>query len=362
MNTQVRRVRAGASIIGATALLLASATGPATAADGSGVTVTNTETVQSYADSTGRDPDLAHLRAADPHWRRRGRPDNNPVSTDGLRNLDGFSGLDVQRHGAQVADVNVDGEAHLRSVSTYDGDLPLEIKAQYFLDGEEVEPGDVVGESGELEVRFTVTNVTSQPQELTFDDGSGGTVTKTVDVPIPIVGTLDTNTPPSFTNIQSEAANMAGDGQGGHILSFTMTLFPPISKGLDDDRVHRQHRGRRRAAGRGHGPAGEPAAEPDVQDRGTSYQRGEESGAELAAGAAKIDFNLLRIRDGAAKLLGGLIKLSDGADQLSAGLVDQAAPGSRSSPTASASSTTARTSSTTARSRSPTARTNSRAA
>ena len=333
MNTRAHRVRTGASIIGATALLLASATGPATAADDSGVTVTNTETVQSYADATG---EIQTSRIYEQLiLTGDGEADlTNPVSTDGLRNLDGFSGLDVQ-DGDQVADVDVDGEAHLRSVSTYDGDLPLEITAQYFLDGEEVEPGDVVGESGELEVRFTVTNVTSQPQELTFDDGSGGTITKTVDVPIPIVGTLDTNTPPSFTDIQSEAANMAGDGQGGHILSFTMTLFPPIGKAsttigytanIEDGVVPRVEVTALPV---------NPLQSPTFKTAATSYQGGQESGAELAAGAAKIDFNLLRIRDGAAKLLGGLIKLSDGADQLSAGLVDRGGarlPGARRRP------------------------------
>ena len=53
-------------------------------------------------------------------------------------------------------------------------------------------------------------------------------MTKSVDVAIPMVGSLTTAAPASFTNVASKQANMAGDGKGGTKLSFTMTLFPPI--------------------------------------------------------------------------------------------------------------------------------------
>ena len=40
--------------------------------------------------------------------------------------------------------------------------MPLDICATYVLDGEEVDPADVVGESGELTVTYTVKNVTQR--------------------------------------------------------------------------------------------------------------------------------------------------------------------------------------------------------
>ena len=124
--------------------------------------------------------------------------------------------------GNQVATMTVD-EERVRSVSDYTGELPLEVTVEYYLDGERVEPGDVVGEDGKLEVKFIVKNVTGADQEITFDDGKGGTVTKTVNVPIPMVGSLSTVAPSTFTDVQSGQANMAGDGKGGTKLSFTMT-------------------------------------------------------------------------------------------------------------------------------------------
>ncbi|MGN6577277.1 MAG: hypothetical protein ACTHKG_16510, partial [Nocardioides sp.] len=159
----------------------------AMAADGD-VQVTNTETIQTYTDATGAvQSSRVYEQIA---LTGTGTVTvSNPIETDGLRNLDGFAGYDVE-DGNQVTKTTVDGEKRLRSVSNYDGDLPLEVHVKYLLDGEEVEPGDVVGADGDLEVVYTVKNVTATPQKVTFDDGKGGTVTKTVDVPIPMVGSV----------------------------------------------------------------------------------------------------------------------------------------------------------------------------
>ena len=225
--------------------------------------------------------------------------------------------------------MDVDGHQRLRSLSTYDGTLPLEVKAAYFLDGKAVEPSDVVGRSGELEVRYTVKNVTGQKQQVTFPDGDGGTVTKTVEVPIPMVGTLTTVAPSSFTDVTSKSANLAGDGEGGTKLSFTMTLFPPIGS---DTAVL----GYKAKITDGVIPRASiqalpvnPLQSPTFEAASSGYQGGAKTGADLVAGASEIDGNLLKLRDGAQDLLAGLIKLSDGADQLEAGLTGEAAPGSK---------------------------------
>ena len=214
-----------AAVSATTALVGMLAAAPAVATEGD-VQVVNTETVQVYTDATvAIDTKRIYEQLA---VTGNGAVElSNPIETDGLRNLDGFGGFDV-KDGQQVAELTVDGEQRLRTVSDYTGDLPLDVQVRYFLDGEPVEPGDVVGESGKLEVKYTVKNVTGVEQEVTFDDGKGGMVTKTVEVPIPMVGSLTTVAPPTFTNVESGEANMAGDGKGGTKLSFTMTLFPPI--------------------------------------------------------------------------------------------------------------------------------------
>jgi putative membrane protein len=314
----------GAATLGVAAVLSGMAAAPAVAADG-GVDVLNTETVQIYTSPTGEvETQRVYEQLA---MTGTGSVDvSNPISTDGLRNLDGFGGFDVE-DGEQVTHMTVDGEEHLRTVSDFTGDLPLDVSVSYQLDGETVEPGDVVGESGELEVLYTVRNITGQPREVSFPDGSGGTTTETVDVPIPMVGSLTTVAPETFTNVRSQQANMAGDGKGGTKLSFTMTLFPPIGSdtaefGYTADIVD------------GVVPRADvsalpvnPLESPTFAAAADSYQGGTETGAKLAEGAATIDSNLLKLRDGASELLAGLIKLHEGSAKLQSGLADEAAPG-----------------------------------
>jgi putative membrane protein len=313
-----------AATSGLAAVLCGMVAAPAVAADGD-VDVVNTETVQVYTSPTGEvETQRVYEQLV---MTGTGSVDlSNPISTDSLRNLEGFGGVDVEG-GEQVTEMTVDGEEHLRSVSDFDGDLPLDVSVAYKLDGETVEPGDIVGESGELEVLYTVKNITAQPQEVSFPDGSGGTTTETVDVPIPMVGSLTTVAPESFTNVASDQANMAGDGKGGTKLSFTMTLFPPIGSdtaefGYTADIVD------------GVVPRSDvsalpvnPLESPTFAAAADSYQGGTDTGARLAEGAGTIDSNLLKLRDGASELLAGLIKLRNGSEQLQAGLADEAAPG-----------------------------------
>ena len=314
--------------LGAGAALLALAfiaTGPAAYAAAGDVEVVNTETIQVYVSSEG---DIESQRVYEQLTLTGTGSASvaNPIEEEGLRNLNGFGGLSVE-DGVQNLEVDVDGVERLRSVSDFTGELPLDISVQYRLDGELVEPGDVVGSEGLLEVLYTVKNVTARPQEVTFTDGSGGTVTETVDVPIPMVGSLSTVAPPNFTDVKSEQANLAGDGKGGTKLSFTMTLFPPL--GSDTAEF-----GYTATISDGVVPPSSVSALPvnplestSFKTAGESYQAGSDTGVRLAEGATEIDANLLKLRDGASDLLAGLIQLSDGADQLNAGLAGEAAPG-----------------------------------
>src|SRR5699024_8692276 len=137
------------------------------------------------------------------------------------------TGLDV-RDGSVRVKGDIDGRKAFRTVSDYTGELPLKISVRYFLDGKEVKPGDVVGRSGKIRVRYTVMNVTGTSQEVQYTDGEGDDVTETQNVVTPMVGSLTTVLPSNFADVRSEEANAAGDGKGGTKLSFTMTLFPPI--------------------------------------------------------------------------------------------------------------------------------------
>ncbi|WP_309485058.1 hypothetical protein [Cellulomonas sp. NS3] len=302
---------------------LAAARVPA-ATDGD-VEVTNTETVQARLDASGM---VREARVYEQlTFTGTGTTSvDNPVSERGLRNLDGFGGLSV-RDGALRTSVDVDGAQRLRTVSDFAGDLPLGVDVEYRLDGETVTPREVLGRSGLLEVRYTVTNLTARDDEVEFADGAGGTGSETAETVVPLVGQLVTTLPPTFTAVASEQANISGDGRGGTRLTYQMTLFPPIgSSSLELGYTARISRGVVPPATITALPVS-PLTSASFKGGSASYASGAQSGVDLTAGALEIDANLLRLHDGAAELLAGLVQLRDGAAELSAGLVAEAAPG-----------------------------------
>ncbi len=315
-----------AATTGGIAMILAAGAFPAVAAEDDGdVQVINTETVQAYTDATG---EVQSKRLYEQLALTGNGPVDlaNPVELSGLRNLNGFGGFSTE-NGNQLVDVMVDGEKNLRSVSNYDKELPLQISVEYILDGEPISPKSLVGESGELEVIYTVQNVTNQAQTITYTDGKGGEIEESAEVMVPMVGSLETTVPSNFREVEGNGASMAGDGEGGTRLSWTMTLLAPL--GADtvqlgytaqvDDAVAPD-------ASISALPVN-PLDNPTLSNAAKSYKGGADTGEELAAGAAEIDSNLLKLRDGASDLLAGLIKLRNGADQLEDGLKNDAAPG-----------------------------------
>ncbi|MEN0128199.1 MAG: hypothetical protein AAGC49_02075, partial [Brevundimonas sp.] len=314
-----------ATALAAVPLLVGMSAAPALAADSGDVAVANTETVQAHLDANGtlQDARIYEQIALSGHG---STTITNPVSTHGLRNLDGFGGFHVV-DGNVVAHVDVNGERRLRSVSDYTKDLPLTVAITYTLDGKPVKPGSVVGKSGTLEVHFTVTNTTGKQQSVTYDDGTGTMKTSTETTVVPMIGQLVTVLPSTFTDVRSNEAGMAGDGRGGTQMTFQMTLFPPIGKptaefGYSAKITH----GVVPAATLTSMPVS-PLDNPSFKDGSASYKQGADSGVALTAGSAEIDSNLLKLHDGAAQLLAGILQLDDGAGQLSDGLVGQLAPG-----------------------------------
>lgn len=289
------------------------------------VKVSNTETVQVLMNADGSiDAQRVYDQLV---LTGNGKVDiSNPVSDKSLRNLDGFGGFDVRDGKARVK-TSVDGTKKFRSVSDFTGKLPLKFDITYTLDGKKIEPADIVGKSGELEVRYVVTNTTGKAQEVPFQDGNGATKTSTEDVVIPMVGSVTTVLPSSFTKVQSAEANAAGDGRGGTQLSFTMTLIPPIGSATAEFGYKAQVKDAVIPKASVSALPVNPLESPSFKGGAASYAGGAETGQDLTAGATEIDANVLKLRDGASDLVAGIIQLRDGANKLSAGLTNDAAPG-----------------------------------
>lgn len=306
-------------------LVVGTAASPALAADSGDVTVTNTETVQARLSATGsfQGARVYEQLALTGHGTATIA---NPVSTEGLRNLDGFGGHKVV-DGKLVSTLSVDGERRERSLSTYDKDLPLTVEVTYTFDGEAVQPGAIIGKAGTLGVHYKVTNTTGKTQDVTYDDGTGTMATASAETVIPMIGQLVTVLPSTFTDVRSDEAGMAGDGRGGTRMQFQMTLFPPIGSATAEFGYTAQvSRAVIPKATLTSMPVS-PLEYPSFKGGAASYQAGAQKGVDLTAGATKIDDSVLQLHDGAAQLLAGLLQLRDGAAKLSTGLNDTAAPG-----------------------------------
>ncbi|KAA1399678.1 hypothetical protein [Aeromicrobium ginsengisoli] len=311
------RTRSAVLAIGVFSLSAAALAPGAYAAGSDDVKVSNTETVQVAMDASGKiDAQRVYEQLV---LTGKGKVDvANPISTKGLRNLDGFGGYDV-RDGAVRIKTDVDGTKKYRSVSDFTKKLPLDIKVTYTLDGKKMDPKDVVGKSGTLEVRYVVTNVTGTTEDVPYTNGEGKTVTSPQEVVVPMVGTLDTTLPSNFTKVVPDGANAAGDGRGGTMLSFTMTLIPPIGKATAEIGYTAKVKDATIPKADISALPVNPLENVSFKGGAEAYKGGAETGQDLTAGATEINANVLKLRDGASDLVAGILKLQDGANQLSAG-------------------------------------------
>lgn len=246
----------------------------------------------------------------------------DPTATEDLRDLDGFSVPSTQ-DGKAVWDIDVEGRAVRRTLSTYTKDLPVTIGVTYTLDGKQVDPGDVVGKSGTLRATYRVENVTGTPTAVTYKNGKGETITETVDVPVPLVGSFRTTLPGRFTQVDAAKADVVGDGRGNTTVQWSLVLFAPLGDPVFEFGWTAQVED-------GITPRADITILPVLPTKKFSvgaYESGAAQATELTDGAGQIDANVLKLRDGAAELLDGLGLLAAGATELQEGLAGEAAPG-----------------------------------
>ena len=246
-----------------------------------------------------------------------------------LRDLDGFSAPTVTDGTAQY-DLQVAGAQSLRNLQDFPaGALPISITVSATLDGEPIAPADVVGRSGLLRMTYQVENRTAAEQEVSWTGGDGQQVTRTATVPLPYVGTMQTILPAGYRDISAPGASLGGDGRGATKLSYTLILFEPL--GSTTATLSYESRVTNASL-----PQVDftflptaPKDNPTTASAQEQYQGGQQTGAQLTAGATEIDANLIKLADGAGTLLAGLKKLYAGAGELHNGLADTAAPGAR---------------------------------
>jgi len=319
MARGLTRVVAGT---GAFALAVLTPVATATAQSSGSTVITNTESVNASLDPSGN---VDVVRVYD-QIAIQGSGDvsyTNPVSTAGLRNLDGFGGFTVEDD-AIVEETSVDGQLRRRTVSDFELDLPVSISVVYTLDGQEISPADLVGKSGEVNASYTITNETCAEEEVTVEVVDD-TEDMTAEICDPMAGSLSFTLPSQYTDVVSETGFLtAGDGRGGT----TMTLSVQMISGLTDSVVEADYTAQVENATI---PAANLSILPVVVDYVAGAQKealagGADSGRELAENGELLDENVLALAEGSAELVNGLILLDEGAAQLSDALVS-GAPG-----------------------------------
>jgi putative membrane protein len=302
--------------------------GPAAAAATAGAPeVVNRETVQAQLDATGK-VESARVYNQLTVLGKGQVSVQDPTSGTGLRDLDGFSAPVVRDGKAQYA-ISVDGREDRRTVADYEQKLPITVKAEYRLNGEEVAPEDVVGKSGTLEVTYTVVNRTAEPTEITYLDGNGKEVKETVDLVTPYVGSLGVVLPRQFSEVSAEFADVAGDGRGGTGLKWSLVLFDPLGAPAQQLTWSAQIEDAELPPATLQAVPVAPGGNQVLANSETSIAEGATAASALTAGATKIDGKVLELRDGARKILDGVSQLAAGATTLSDGLSKTAAPGAR---------------------------------
>jgi putative membrane protein len=234
--------------------------------------------------------------------------------TAGLRNLESFGGVDRDGNALSYP------AGFSRTVADFDGDQPVSIEVSYRLDGEPIAPRDLVGRSGEVEVTYRVSNDTAVSQEIEFKDATGVWRTETIDVAVPMVGSLSLDLGEHFTDISAPGAVTVGDGRGDTRLQWSLLLFAPLGSEVVEASWTAQVEDATVPAVRIQVLPVDKTSFGSLASTEAAYRSASDDTYALTQGAIKIDRSLSRLASGAASLLDGLGQLKDGAEQLASGL------------------------------------------
>lgn len=215
-----------------------------------------------------------------------------------------------------------------------DKPLPVALHAEYRLDGQVVDANQIVGATGEVAVRYTVTNTDVKTKTITYTDGDGRTRTQRQPVFAPFVGTLTVTLPEAVRPTNTKSAIVSTNKDGTTILTWQLLLYPPMgnyqqsvsfTSQMDDGAVP--------GVALTVAPAGS-TQDPSVAFTSDLLSKSADGNEQLAGGLEQLNASTIQLAQGAAQLATGIAQLADGTtqlasgqDQLSAG-IGQAAGGS----------------------------------
>jgi hypothetical protein len=135
--------------------------------------------------------------------------------------------------GVFTIDLNDTGFGTARSVSLYPpsmDELPVELRAEFTLDGEPILAEDLVGKDGLVTATYTVTNTTRQALTVPITSVTGDEVEKEVEADVPLVVEAATLLPQTYGGLNVGTGLGGADGRGNWQVKWIALPFSPLSK------------------------------------------------------------------------------------------------------------------------------------
>lgn len=252
---------------------------------------------------------------------------SDPTATEDFRNVIGAGDPEVGEGVVEWRIANLSGRQDFISAGVPDVEPGLSMLITYYVNGERVEASDVVGASGSVDITFDVSNTTAVPMEVTYEDGSGKTLTATEPVPIPMVAELQMVLPGgSFSAVDVMGqADVVTAPLGDLIVRKQFVFVPPIGELTQSFTLHVETDDFQIEEIQLAGAPVAPKDRPFLAFAEEELAGGVESATSLYAGTTELSSNLSDLQAGAQELLAGMQQLLDGARELAAGLQEAAA-------------------------------------
>lgn len=126
---------------------------------------------------------------------------------------------------------DVDGVDTFRSLNLYPGNstLPVDVKAEFTLNGTQVQAQDLVGKGGIVTATYTITNNTRKQTPVTYKTLGGKTVTEQIYTDQPIVAIAQQLIPQNWGQFNPGSGMTGADGRGNYQVQWISLPFSPLS-------------------------------------------------------------------------------------------------------------------------------------
>ncbi|MCH9816835.1 MAG: hypothetical protein K0U64_10385 [Actinomycetia bacterium] len=260
----------------------------------------------------------------------RGGPERtvlNPFTTTNVEYLNQRGQPTVRSTGIEVS-VGGDEPNTTLVRGLMDKSLPIAIHAEYKLNGEIVDPTAVMGQSGELEIKYSVTNIDVKTKKIKYQDASGKKFSEETPVFAPMVGNLVAKLPAEWEPTDVSTGLTSTDRSGDTLVTWNLLVYPPMGDFTQEMTMKAN-------IDAGQIPSLVLTMVPATtnQDPATGFSKSlltttVDGNQQLEEGVDQLNTQTLALASGAAELTTGIVELSEGATAGSQLVNDELLPGS----------------------------------